>query len=80
IKVTYNSTKRILSIPEAPKWSDLDERIRTLFSFSPDINFTLSYTDEEFDIITISTDLEIQELISTGQKKNGTMIKLTLKL
>nr|CAG8541624.1 6973_t:CDS:2 [Entrophospora candida] len=75
IKIFHNSILRKFSISNSAKWSDLEEKIRMLFTLSPTSKFTLSYTDEEEDIVTISTDLELQELLSNH---GATTIKFTL--
>ncbi|CAG8626612.1 13875_t:CDS:1 [Cetraspora pellucida] len=67
IKVTYQSTVRRFSIAETTTWTELESNLRTLFSLPPTLPFSLSYTDEDGDVITLSTDLEIVDLLSNHQ-------------
>ncbi|GES78182.1 hypothetical protein GLOIN_2v1576915 [Rhizophagus clarus] len=65
IKVTYQSTARRFPVPDTITWSDLESKLRELFSLPPTLKFSLSYTDDEGDVIILSTDLELQELLSS---------------
>ncbi|KAF0360793.1 pb1 domain containing protein [Gigaspora margarita] len=64
IKATYQSTMRRFSIAETATWAELESNLRTLFSLPPTLSFSLSYTDEDGDVITLSTDLEVQDILS----------------
>ncbi|RIA82629.1 hypothetical protein C1645_788003 [Glomus cerebriforme] len=65
IKVIYQSTVRRFSVPNTITWLDLESKLRELFSLPSTFKFSLSYTDEEGDVITLSTDLELQEFLSS---------------
>ncbi|CAG8554682.1 9860_t:CDS:1 [Funneliformis caledonium] len=65
IKVSYKSTVRRFTIPDTITWSYLESKLRLLFSLPSTLQFTLSYKDEDGDIITLSTDLELQEYLSS---------------
>ncbi|CAI2174546.1 19551_t:CDS:1 [Funneliformis geosporum] len=64
-KVSYQSTVRRFSIPDTVTWSDLESKLRLLFSLPSTLKFSLSYKDEDGDIITLSTNLELQEFLSS---------------
>jgi len=64
IKVAYQSTVRRFTVPDTITWLELESKLRELFSLSPSFKFSLSYTDDEGDVITLSTDLELQEFLS----------------
>ncbi|CAB4386066.1 unnamed protein product [Rhizophagus irregularis] len=66
IKVAYQSTVRRFPIPNNITWLDLESKIQELFSLPSTSKFSLSYTDDEGDVIILSTDLELQELLSSN--------------
>jgi hypothetical protein len=66
IKVTYQSTVRRFPVPDTITWLDLESKLRELFSLPSTLKFSLSYTDDEGDVISLSTDLELQELLSSN--------------
>ncbi|CAG8497814.1 7966_t:CDS:1 [Scutellospora calospora] len=72
IKVKYQSIVRRFSVSETTTWTELESNLRTLFSLPPTFPFSLSYTDEDGDVITLSTDLEINDLLS-NQQPNTTL-------
>ncbi|CAG8568321.1 16193_t:CDS:1 [Dentiscutata erythropus] len=75
IKVIYNSIVRRFTISPDSTWINLESQLRDLFQI-PNNPLNVSYTDEEGDVITISSDLELQEVLS--QYSNGKPIKLIL--
>ncbi|CAG8492844.1 11598_t:CDS:1 [Acaulospora colombiana] len=76
IKVSYQDTIRRFAVPKTITWLELESNLRTLFSFSPTFSFALSYTDEDGDIITLSSDLELQDILS--QTQQHTPLRFTL--
>ncbi|CAG8466973.1 1033_t:CDS:2 [Ambispora gerdemannii] len=70
IKVKYQSTVRRLTIPNATtnSWIDFETQLRTLFSIPETNPISVSYTDEDGDVITLSSDLELYEVISNNNK------------
>jgi hypothetical protein len=64
IKVTYESTSRRLNIFSTTTWSELENQFHNLFNIPKEIPITVTYTDEEGDVITLSSDLELQEVLS----------------
>ncbi|CAJ0915465.1 1605_t:CDS:2 [Entrophospora sp. SA101] len=72
IKVTYDSISRRFSIPtDSPNWLDLERQIRTLFQI-PALKINVFYIDEDGDEITVSSDLELEEILKqfTYNNKN----------
>ncbi|CAG8568656.1 8486_t:CDS:1 [Acaulospora morrowiae] len=67
IKVSYQNTVRRFLVPKTITWSELESNLRTLFSLPP-TSFALSYTDEDGDVITLSSDLELQDIFSQVQQ------------
>ncbi|KAG9297701.1 hypothetical protein G9A89_011216 [Geosiphon pyriformis] len=78
IKVIYKSTVRrfTLASPSTTSWAHLEDTLRNLFSIPSTIPIQLSYTDEDGDVITLSTDFELQEILT--QQPQGTTFKFNL--
>ncbi|RIA86162.1 hypothetical protein C1645_780299 [Glomus cerebriforme] len=78
IKVTFGSISRRLSISSNTTWSEIETQFRNLFNIPKEIQIIVSYTDEEGDIITLSSDLEFQEVLSNSSNNNNNTIKFVL--
>ena len=63
IKISWKEDIRRISCQALPPFAELYRIVQTLFSL-PD-NFKLKYVDEDNDLITISSDEEVQEAINT---------------
>ncbi|CAG8478762.1 6509_t:CDS:1 [Acaulospora morrowiae] len=55
-------TRRFTTPNSTPSWSELETKIRSLFQIEPHASIGLAYTDEEGDVITFSSDAELQEI------------------
>jgi len=75
IKVEHKDIVRKFSFPPNASWIELEGKLRTLFDIPKLAPFTLSYTDEDNDVITLSTDIELHEIFSS----NNQTIKFNLK-
>src|SRR2546423_11177485 len=71
IKVGYRGTLRRFTVSTNIRWAELEAKLRTLFSIPSSIPISLSYTDEEGDLITLSTDLELQETFGSQQPSSN---------
>ncbi|KAG9284194.1 hypothetical protein G9A89_002854 [Geosiphon pyriformis] len=78
IKVIYKSIIRRFSLPSNTRWTDLEAKVRELFSIPSTIPIQLSYRDEDGDAITLSTDFELQEILT--QQPQGTTFKFILSV
>ncbi|CAG8564785.1 11798_t:CDS:2 [Acaulospora colombiana] len=67
IEVTYNKTSRRLAISQTTTWSTLEAKLHSLFNVPTSKSILLSYTDEDDDVITLSTDIELFEVISAQE-------------
>jgi hypothetical protein len=63
IKVTYGSISRRLTISSTTTWSEIETQFRNLFNIPKEFQIIVSYTDDEGDVITLSSDLELQEVL-----------------
>lgn len=76
IKVSYQKTIRRFAVSKSTSWSELETSIRTLFSLPSTFAFALTYTDEDSDIITLRSDLELRDILS--QPHHSSALKFTL--
>ncbi|GBB98422.1 hypothetical protein RclHR1_03220015 [Rhizophagus clarus] len=75
IKVTYNSISRRFNIT-SPNWAELESKLRSLYNIPATSSLIVSYSDEDGDIITLSSDLELKEILD--QQTTSRPIKLIL--
>src|SRR3954469_3342143 len=78
IKVTYGSISRRLAISSITTWSEIETQFRKLFNISKELQIIVSYTDEEGDVITLSSDLELQEVLSNYSNNTIKFVLTTL--
>ncbi len=69
-KVTDGSQTRKFEVPSLITYSALKNKLSSAFpdSVNEDSDLVLHYRDSEGDVITLSSDLELQELLSTTQQ------------
>ncbi|KAG8071272.1 hypothetical protein GUJ93_ZPchr0006g40693 [Zizania palustris] len=82
LKVKYGETlKRFNGYVQGPRFSlnlsALRSKIASAFKFTPDIDFILTYTDEDGDIVMLDDDDDLQDA-ATHQKLNPLRINVTL--
>lgn len=76
IKAKFEDEIRRATLQEQSSYSKVEALIRTLFSIPEETRITLKYEDEDKDIITVSTDFELQEAISIASKQNPSILRL----
>ncbi|CAG8568309.1 16192_t:CDS:1 [Dentiscutata erythropus] len=76
INVTYGNTIHNITLSPNSTWLELVSNLRDLFQIPRGAFITVSYIDEDGDIITISSDIELWEFFSQYSVNNT--IKLTL--
>lgn len=69
IKIVYSNTARRLTVNETTQWSEIAERLSSLFQLRPSTSIVLSYIDSDNDTITLNTTAELQEVIAQGVTK-----------
>ncbi|CAG8562666.1 6836_t:CDS:1 [Racocetra fulgida] len=77
VKVIYGSVSRQFTIGADTTWAELESQLRTLFQIPSHAQVIATYTDEDGDNITLSSDLELAEVHS--QCSAGTAIQIVLK-
>ncbi|CAI2167250.1 2531_t:CDS:1 [Funneliformis geosporum] len=66
IKVKFGSISRRLGISSTTTWSEFETQLHTLFNIPQNVPIVTTYTDEDGDIITLSSDIELQEVLSNS--------------
>ncbi|XP_023758588.1 protein NBR1 homolog [Lactuca sativa] len=82
IKVKFGKTLRRFSASINDNNLALDtvalrEKIRSLFNFNPDVDFTLTYVDEDGDAVTLADDDDLRDVV--GQSLNPLRITVMLE-
>jgi hypothetical protein len=80
VKIRTQESIRRYSFPEAPIWGAFKEHVNSQiigYKGEEDIILRLEYTDDEGDIITISSEEEWKEMLN--QKHNASLVTLFLK-
>ncbi|KAL9996333.1 putative PB1 domain, Zinc finger, ZZ-type, UBA-like superfamily, immunoglobulin-like protein [Helianthus debilis subsp. tardiflorus] len=82
IKVKFGETLRrfIASVNDKKLALDIDmlmEKIRGLFSFGSDVEFTMTYVDEDGDVVTLADDDDLHDVVR--QSLNPVRITVNLK-
>ncbi|XP_071710067.1 protein JOKA2-like [Rutidosis leptorrhynchoides] len=81
IKVKYGETLRRFNVSVDDKKLALDiamlrDKIRSLFTFGSDVIFTLTYVDEDGDVVTLADDDDLHDVVR--QSLNPLRITVTL--
>ncbi|CAG8457479.1 6816_t:CDS:2 [Ambispora gerdemannii] len=72
VKISFNSIVRRFIVPKNISWHDFEEQLRKRFSVSSSLPLSLSYKDEDGDIITLSSTEELSEVLDSGNNiSNG---------
>ncbi|CAG8525004.1 2482_t:CDS:1 [Diversispora eburnea] len=75
----YSITRRF-SIPTSNiSWYKFETKVREIFQINPNVPIGLTYTDEEGDEITFSSEIEFQEIFAALKLENG-LVKGNKKL
>jgi hypothetical protein len=77
VKVTYGQTSRKFTIPSNITWSQFESQLHDLFNIPNETSISISYIDENGDVITLSTDSELQHILS-DQESFGTNVKFNI--
>ncbi|CAG8755073.1 750_t:CDS:1, partial [Racocetra fulgida] len=75
-----DSTTRRFTMPTpTPSWEELSTKIRQIFEIPKQTRISLTYLDEEGDVITFSSEAELQDLYNerecSMQENHGELIR-----
>ncbi|CAG8554855.1 11180_t:CDS:2 [Ambispora leptoticha] len=70
----YGTRRFTIQDTEKITWSEFEKRTRDLFKLPSWTPFTLSYTDEEGDNITLSTDFELEQINNAVSSVSNTSL------
>ncbi|KXS11991.1 hypothetical protein M427DRAFT_157586 [Gonapodya prolifera JEL478] len=59
---------RKITVQSETSWEDIENQIRSLFSFATSEVFNVTYTDQDGDVVTISTTQELRDLVAEAGK------------
>ena len=79
IKVTHGTVTRRFTGTTGTSFATIQQHARTLFAFHLDKAITLQYTDEEGDLITVSTDGELADAIDHTTTPGKPVLRLTIE-
>eukprot|EP00005_Dracoamoeba_jomungandri_P012121 CAMPEP_0174262714 /NCGR_PEP_ID=MMETSP0439-20130205/14773_1 /TAXON_ID=0 /ORGANISM="Stereomyxa ramosa, Strain Chinc5" /LENGTH=373 /DNA_ID=CAMNT_0015347589 /DNA_START=25 /DNA_END=1146 /DNA_ORIENTATION=- len=74
VKFVYNDDIRRVSLDSPPTYEELVDLIQSLFKFEFN-DYFVKWTDDEGDVVTVSSDLELKEAFSS---QAGGILKLTV--
>jgi hypothetical protein len=77
IKVTYGQTSRKFTIASNTTWKEFESQLHHLFNIPNETAISVSYIDEDGDVITLSTDSELQQILS-DQESFGANVKFNV--
>src|SRR2546429_8279922 len=77
IKVSYGQTSRKFTIPSNTTWTEFESQLHDLFNIPNETTISISYIDEDEDVITLSTDSELQQVLS-DQELFGSNVKFNV--
>ncbi|KAF9386404.1 hypothetical protein CPC16_007560, partial [Podila verticillata] len=63
-KVSFNGAFRRFLIARPATWTDFETKLRGVYNLSPSARLDVQYKDEEGDVITLSTDSELEDVLS----------------
>jgi len=80
IKVKYEQDLRRLKLRNVPTFDQLETVIRNLFTLEQGTSLVLRYQDEDEDMITISSSIELEEALALVSKQNPPILRLHVSL
>jgi len=76
VKIKLDSDTRRISLDRAPSFEELAQISRQLFSLQHN-NFVLKYQDDEKELVTLTTDMELREALNVVSKTDN-ILRLTI--
>lgn len=73
LKISYNDDIRRVSLENTSNFAQLTTIIRNLFKFGPNAELVVKYEDDEKDLVTITSDLELKEAVGLASKTNSVL-------
>jgi hypothetical protein len=75
VKIKYGEDTRRITIDYTPRFVDLSKMLRQLFG-SIGSTFVIKYLDDEGDLVSLSSDLELKEALSVSTKQTTQVLRL----
>lgn len=77
LKIKFNEDVRRITLDKPTKFAELRTVLSGLFRSLPE-NYVLKYVDEEEDLITISSDMELEEAFELAKKSPIKILRLNI--
>eukprot|EP01102_Stenamoeba_stenopodia_P006972 TRINITY_DN194_c0_g1_i1.p1 TRINITY_DN194_c0_g1~~TRINITY_DN194_c0_g1_i1.p1 ORF type:complete len:356 (-),score=105.08 TRINITY_DN194_c0_g1_i1:114-1181(-) len=77
LKIKFNEDVRRITLDKPTKFAELRTVLSGLFRALPE-NYVLKYVDEEEDLITISSDMELEEAFELARKSPIKILRLNI--
>jgi len=68
VKISFNDDIRRVSLERNISFEELVHAAKNLFKFAPASEVVIKYEDDEKDIVTVSSDLELKEAVSLSSR------------
>ena len=75
VKIKFEDDTRRITLDSIPKYEELVQLLRQLFPNAPN-QFSVKYQDEDEDMVTISSDMELQEAVRVASLGSNKVIRL----
>ncbi|OZJ04678.1 hypothetical protein BZG36_02549 [Bifiguratus adelaidae] len=75
-KLCLGDIKRRITLHENVTWSDFEDKVRAIFHLPSSTVFSVYYRDEDNDMITLSTDMELHDLVRQRRSQSETLCLL----
>lgn len=67
-------------MPISVEWEHLAKHLRSLFQLGDNFALSLQYTDEDGDLMSINTEVELREVLEQASAEGTTVVKFNLIL
>jgi len=78
VKIKHEEDTRRLTLASTPNFHDLVAVVRQLFQFDEHRSFVMKYIDDDQDLVTLSSDIELHEAIFVASKANPPVLRLII--
>jgi hypothetical protein len=77
LKIKFNDDVRRITLENAPTFAELQGILRDLFRSLPE-NFVVKYTDEEEDLVSMCSDLELKEAFEIANQSPSKILRMNI--
>jgi len=74
LKIKYKEDTRRITVEKEPSFTELNATLAKLFALNE--GFSIKYLDDDDDMITITSDLELKEALAVSRKQSPQVLRL----